>query len=210
MYGLTTSNGDTPIRKPWRVDANVDFGTHLGRKCDGTHDHVHCCGKHARESSHYTEELVMCIHEAWGNYTKTHFPDVECVSETHLKSLASDFLPQHIPKHRRVLNHASVAFARAGPYIGYAMCAPAQSSLDSLDSVCSPSNDPCTLMQPNIRSSAGAMDYVPPFKDQLGRIHEYPSWLFMSPDDPQAQKGGTCRPDKLPVMTILGLSLIHI
>ena len=52
MYGLTTTNGASPIRKPWRVDTNVDFGTYLSRKCDGTHEHVQCCGKHARESSH--------------------------------------------------------------------------------------------------------------------------------------------------------------
>ena len=127
MYGLTTANGVSPIRKPWRVDTNVDFGTYLSRKCDGTHEHVHCCGKHARDSSHYTEELVMCIHEAWGRYSKTSYPNVENVSGTHLQTLASDVQPRPIvPKHHHALNHANVAFARAGPYVSYAMCALAQ------------------------------------------------------------------------------------
>jgi len=37
-----------------------------------------------------------------------------------------------------------------------------------------------------MNTSAGALDYVPPFKDDLGRINEYPSWLFLDPDDPNA------------------------
>ena len=71
MYGLITSDGKSPIKKPWRVDSDVlTFARYLDRKCDGTHQHALCDGKHLRATQSYTKELVGCVHKAWQLFTQ--------------------------------------------------------------------------------------------------------------------------------------------
>ena len=67
MYDLRAVGGKgdgMPIKKPWRVacSPNSSLPSYLCKRCDGSHQHVHCAGAYTLKTQGYTPEVVKQVH----------------------------------------------------------------------------------------------------------------------------------------------------
>ena len=56
----------SPINKPRRAAyLNSSLGTHLNKKCDGSHIHTPCSGQNTSITEGYTPKIVRIVHECF-------------------------------------------------------------------------------------------------------------------------------------------------
>ena len=71
-YGLVAQYGreaGTPIRKPWRVDTNMEaLRGVLNRTCSCTKPHATCQGRETSATENYTDAIAEAVHYAFAAY----------------------------------------------------------------------------------------------------------------------------------------------